>query len=48
LSTVVLIAVAALGSVSFDRVALAREGSNAQFGKAHFQASCNEVAQRRF
>ncbi|NOJ43650.1 hypothetical protein [Bradyrhizobium australiense] len=48
LRTVSLIALAALGSVFTKPAAIAQDGADDQFGKVHFQTSCNEVAQRRF
>ncbi|WP_046866252.1 hypothetical protein [Microvirga massiliensis] len=48
LRTVSLLALAALGAVFTGPAAVAQEGTDEQFGKVHFQTSCNEVAQRRF
>src|SRR3954468_23584110 len=48
LKTVSLLALAALGSISGTPAARADDGTDEQFGKVHFQTSCNEVAQRRF
>jgi tetratricopeptide (TPR) repeat protein len=48
LRTVSFLALASLGSVFTGLVAVAQEGADEQFGKVHFQTSCNEVAQRRF
>lgn len=48
LRTVSLLALAALGSISGTPAARAEDGTDEQFGKVHFQTSCNEVAQRRF
>jgi tetratricopeptide (TPR) repeat protein len=48
LRTVSLLALTALGSVLTGPAAVAQEGTDEQFGRVHFQTSCNEVAQRRF
>ena len=48
LRTVSLLTLAILGSISATRSAHAQDGTDEQFGKVHFQTSCNEVAQRRF
>src|SRR6478752_2472140 len=48
LRTVSLLALAALGSISGAPAARAEDGTDEQFGKVHFQTSCNEAAQRRF
>jgi len=48
LRTVSFFALAALGSFSTGPAARADDGTDEQFGKVHFQTSCNEVAQRRF
>src|SRR5437588_11869475 len=48
LRTVSLLALAILGSISATPAARAEDGTDEQFGKVHFQTSCNEVAQRRF
>src|SRR3954468_7710088 len=48
LRTISLLALATLGSISGTPAARADEGADEQFGKVHFQTSCNEVAQRRF
>ena len=48
LRTVSLLALASLGSISATPAARAEDGTDEQFGKVHFQTSCNEVAQRRF
>ena len=48
LRTVSLLALATLGSISATPAARAENGTDEQFGKVHFQTSCNEVAQRRF
>jgi tetratricopeptide (TPR) repeat protein len=45
--TVSLVVLAALGP-AFAGPAAAQESGDEQFGKVHFQTSCNEVAQRRF
>src|SRR5262245_64597748 len=43
-----LLALATLGSIYATPAARAEDGTDEQFGKVHFQTSCNEVAQRRF
>src|SRR3954451_21564618 len=48
LRTISLLALATLGSISGTPAARAEDGADEQFGKVHFQTSCNEVAQRRF
>ena len=48
LGTVSLLILAALGSITPQPAANAQESTDDQFGKVHFQTSCNEVAQRRF
>ena len=48
LRTVSLLALAALGSIFAGLAGVAQEGADEQFGKVHFQTSCNETAQRRF
>ncbi|MET4274300.1 MULTISPECIES: hypothetical protein [unclassified Bradyrhizobium] len=48
LRTVSLLALATLSSISGTPAARAEDGADEQFGKVHFQTSCNEVAQRRF
>ena len=48
LRTVSLLALATLGSIFATPPARADDGTDEQFGKVHFQTSCNEVAQRRF
>jgi tetratricopeptide (TPR) repeat protein len=48
LRTVSLLVLATLGSISGMPAARADDGSDQQFGKVHFQTSCNQVAQRRF
>ena len=48
LRTVSLLALATLGSISATPAARAEDVTDDQFGKVHFQTSCNEVAQRRF
>ncbi|MGC0388012.1 hypothetical protein [Bradyrhizobium sp. USDA 241] len=48
LRTVSLFALAILSSISATPAARAEDGTDEQFGKVHFQTSCNEVAQRRF
>ena len=48
LRTVSLVAMTALGSAWIPAAAVAQEGGDEQFGRVHFQTSCNEVAQRRF
>ena len=48
LRTVSLLALATLSSISATPAARAEDGTDEQFGKVHFQTSCNEVAQRRF
>ena len=46
--TVSLLVLAAAGPVFTGPAAIAQDGTDEQFGKVHFQTSCNEVAQRRF
>src|SRR6476620_7163551 len=48
LRTVSLLTLATLCSLSATPAAHAEDGTDEQFGKVHFQTSCNEVAQRRF
>jgi hypothetical protein len=48
LRAVSLFALATLSSISGTPAARAEDGTDEQFGKVHFQTSCNEVAQRRF
>ena len=48
LRTVSLLALASLSSISATPAARAEDGTDEQFGKVHFQTSCNEAAQRRF
>src|ERR1700751_1245230 len=48
LRTVSLLALTTLSSISATPAARAEDGTDEQFGKVHFQTSCNEVAQRRF
>src|SRR5215218_9445314 len=48
LGTVSFLILAAFGSITTQPVANAQEGTDEQFGKVHFQTSCNEMAQRRF
>src|SRR4051812_40657598 len=48
LKTVSLLALATLSSIMPTPAARAEDGTDEQFGKVHFQTSCNEVAQRRF
>src|SRR6478672_4179946 len=48
LRTVSLLALATLGLIFATPAARADESTDEQFGKVHFQTSCNEVAQRRF
>ena len=48
LITVSLFAFAASCPLFTAPAVIAQEGADEQFGKVHFQTSCNEVAQRRF
>src|ERR1044071_2290502 len=48
LRTVSLLALATLSSISITPAARAEDATDEQFGKVHFQTSCNEAAQRRF
>src|SRR5215218_10629518 len=48
LRTVSLFALASMSLISAAPAARAEDGTDEQFGKVHFQTSCNEVAQRRF
>ena len=48
LRSVSLFALASISSISATPAARAEDGTEEQFGKVHFQTSCNEVAQRRF
>jgi hypothetical protein len=48
LRTASLVALSAFACASIAAPAAAQDGADEQFGKVHFETSCNEVAQRRF